>query len=437
MKRILLFLALIIPLSALMSAYVRDVFTIESLVLISFSYGLIGWHLREHAKHKQMLNHLTSVLSSATSGELHHRATHTREYGAAAETAWAVNELLDVVETYFKEVKLCFIRVNKQDFSREAKPTGLPGDFSESLESINRAIVAIKENLSFSEQNALTSQIHDINLQSLRQDLSHSEADVRSIQCDIADVDSIARENSDVAKNGGSVIRLMSNNLHQTSEQISRLQNQAEALSQATIAVSKSLNLISDIADQTNLLALNASVEAARAGESGRGFAVVADEVKNLSNRTKETALEVNRVVEALNHQVADIHDATQLSYSLSAEVTEQLSDFIQLFSELEESSLETSRKVGLVAGHANSAVERISQVIFKQAIYAMLEEKIISSSDNAFSSGDLMDLKKRGGSFGGNCKEFADIVIDSCLSGERLDDSVINQLKKLELVGR
>jgi len=434
MKRLIIFSFVVVPVALLILSWYRSTLTLELAILSSQVYAGLGFYLYLNSRSKQRYQELSKVLNQAAQGELHHRVTHIKGYGATSSVAWAINELLDFVETYFKEVKLCFQRVNKQDFSREAKTTGLPGDFSESLKSINIAIQAIKENAAFTEKNGLTSQIHDLNLQYLRRDLQQSESDVQSIQLDIADVDLIAKENNVVAQESSQSIKKMSDNLHQSTENIAQLQQQTEALSKASGAVSKALKLITDIADQTNLLALNASVEAARAGEAGRGFAVVADEVKNLSNRTKNTATEVHDVLNSLNAQVEIIKTATQTSNTLSLQVTQQLDSFLQLFSSLESSALATSTKVATVAEHASSAVSRIAQVIYKQNLYALLEEEITHRSGDHFDQErtPLEHLRERTQHTAPSCQKMFDLVERYC-NREEDADSLIKQLKQVE----
>jgi methyl-accepting chemotaxis protein len=80
--------------------------------------------------------------------------------------------------------------------------------------------------------------------------------------------------------------------------------SEVNALSEAAHAIVSQVTDIQGIAEQTNLLALNAAIEAARAGEQGRGFAVVADEVRALAARTTNSAMDVQKVINALMERV-------------------------------------------------------------------------------------------------------------------------------------
>ncbi|HAZ90597.1 MAG TPA: hypothetical protein DCX21_01345 [Eubacterium sp.] len=69
---------------------------------------------------------------------------------------------------------------------------------------------------------------------------------------------------------------------------------------ESTQAISLFTQTITDIASETNLLSLNASIEAARAGEAGKGFAVVAGEIRNLADQSKNSADEIQLIVDRL-----------------------------------------------------------------------------------------------------------------------------------------
>jgi methyl-accepting chemotaxis protein len=75
-------------------------------------------------------------------------------------------------------------------------------------------------------------------------------------------------------------------------------------LTERTSAADKIIKLIADLADQCNLLAVNATIEASRAGEQGKGFGVVANEIRTLADQTKQSARQINGLIQSMMEAV-------------------------------------------------------------------------------------------------------------------------------------
>lgn len=95
--------------------------------------------------------------------------------------------------------------------------------------------------------------------------------------------------------------------------------------------VSELTNDILSIAGQTNLLALNASIEAARAGEAGKGFAVVASEIGQLSESSRQAAVNIQNINNTVIETVQElINNAAELAEYIQSNILPDYDNFVK-----------------------------------------------------------------------------------------------------------
>ncbi|BCX88225.1 hypothetical protein MIN45_P0593 [Methylomarinovum tepidoasis] len=347
-----------------------------TLALLPLAMAAVAWFCHRTIKrYLDAIIQVHQILKRCRRGEFHHRVTHVHALGEVGQMAWELNEFLDLCEAYFREMTTVFTRAGNGDFHRRAFGHGLPGQMRRSLKYANLALETMQKNHEHQLATRLSHNLHDLNTGNLVSNLKLCQNDMVQVTQILEDVVKIADENATAAsesKAGVDEVREAVGNIAGKVASAARIIND---LSENSKQVINSLSIITEIADQTSLLALNASIEAARAGEYGRGFAVVADEVKALSNRTKEAAVEISKILQSFGTSVEAISREASESVSLAERMQPLVEAFSTRFGEFEQASHRTIIQATNAQETAFSTLVKVDHIIYKQNAYLAVSD--------------------------------------------------------------
>ncbi len=333
-------------------------------------YGYFALH-----RYLDAIGRIHDVLKKCRRGEFHHRITRVHAMGEVGQIAWELNEFLDLCEAYFREMTTVFTRAGNGEFHRRALGHGLPGQMRNSLKYANLALETMKENHEHQLATRLSHNLHDLNTGNLITNLKLCQKDMVQVTQILEDVVAIADANATAASESKAGVDEVRRSVGDIAAKVASAARIIEDLSANSQQVINSLSIITEIADQTSLLALNASIEAARAGEYGRGFAVVADEVKALSNRTKEAAVEISKILQSFGDSVDAISKEAEESVALAERMQPLVETFSTRFGEFEQASHRTIVQATNAQETSFSTLVKVDHIIYKQNAYLAVSD--------------------------------------------------------------
>ena len=347
---------------------------VTALAAMLVVYSMLVWRSGGGSSEDDLLEKIDVVVSEVAAGEFNNRVVHIERDDKLGKVAEHINDMLDQLEAFFREVQTSFDYASQGKYFRRPISAGLHGDLKKVMEQLNSSLDVISETQKDSGKNEMLSRLSHLNTENLLRNLKNAQGDLAEVNGQMEGVQGMAQNTAERAEQSSQQIGNVLRNLGELTGIVNTTDTTISALSERTGEISNVMKVITDIAEQTNLLALNAAIEAARAGEQGRGFAVVADEVRTLAENTKKATQEIAPVIEAFSAEADVMLKNAGSMKQITDDSSEAIGSFEADLCEFAASAQESAMQLSQSRDRAFATLIKLDHVLFKQNAYRSLE---------------------------------------------------------------
>jgi methyl-accepting chemotaxis protein len=313
----------------------------------------------------ELIEDVKKVVNEVKAGKFNKKVEKNSDNQDLEELKNILNEMLDITKKNVCEDINSALKV-LDSYSRLDFTNKIENDNGKIAVGINNLAQIITQMLTENKSNGLTlddsSKILLSNVNELNRSSNAAAANLEETAPALEEITSnIRNTTSNIAKMSN-----LSNSVTASASQGEKLANKTtvamDEINNQVSLITDAISVIDQIAFQTNILSLNAAVEAATAGEAGKGFAEVATEVRNLASRSAEAAREIKTIVENAKHKADEGKEIASYMINGYKELNENISQTINLISDIEMSSKEQLTGIEQINVAVNSLDQQTQQ---------------------------------------------------------------------------
>lgn len=309
--------------------------------------------------------------------------------------------LRDAMKSTIKEISR-----NAKHLLEASETLGTAADHTNgTMRDVKQAVNLIAESSTEQARNSKSTSEH---MRVMGEDITQTSAEVNLLDRNAESMQQSSEKAADTLGN----LRKINDEVESI---IGEVQLQTNRTNESVQKIHEATAFITSIAEETNLLSLNAAIEAARAGESGRGFAVVADQIQKLADQSNKSSKEIE---ETTRNLMEDSGKAVEIMQKMQKIIESQNQSMLDTQSIVEEVLDEISNSMHSIEQIKNST-KRLEDS--RNEVVQAVGELSDIAQDNASSTRKTYDATQEvAGTFeqvsasAGRLREIADELVES-----------------------
>ncbi|WP_341322245.1 HAMP domain-containing methyl-accepting chemotaxis protein [Solibacillus sp. FSL H8-0523] len=362
--------------------------TVLAVILALFISTYMSRHI------SRPVGEVTTALEEIAQGNLAIQPLHIKNKDEIGLMGNSFNKMLE-------DLRGIVSNVSDSSMQVAANAEELSASSQQSLASSQMVAKSAEDQLAISSEQSNFMDVSITSMEELRTSVDQISGDNEQMLNATNDVKTLINQGATSIQN---VVDQMET-IHETFVDTTTMMHEME---QHSNRIQNITGLITDIADQTNLLALNAAIEAARAGEHGKGFAVVAEEVRKLAEQSKNSATEIESMVQQIQQTS---NEATKTIVTGGTKVNEGMdktSESLHVFRNIEsgigevvyrvESVSAAVEEIQAMTGSVTDSVKHVQQLAKQTAdtasdTSAATEQQLASTEEISHNAQALSEL--------------------------------------------